>query len=78
MPNDLLHVISLTLTLFSWSPGSQKVFTFRTFEVGTNCLLWGSNVFIMTEGTHIEELPYIHQPDQFDLCEGHSSNILSE
>ena len=29
----------------------------------------------MTEETSNEELSYIHQPDQFDLRQGHSNNI---
>ena len=29
----------------------------------------------MTEDTSIEELPNIHQQNQIDLCQGHSSNL---
>ena len=32
--------------------------------------LW--NIFIITEDTSLEELPCIHQQDQFDFCQGHS------
>ena len=28
----------------------------------------------MSVDTSIEELPSMHQPDQFDFCQGHSSN----
>ena len=37
------------------------------------CHLW--KIFIMTEYTSVEELPNMQQPDQFDKCQGPSSNI---
>ena len=49
-------------------------FTFRTFESGSNCHFGFGIFFNMSEGTSVEELPNIHQPDQIDLCQGHSSN----
>ena len=30
-------------------------------------------IFLMCVATSFEDLPKIHQPDQFDLCQGHSS-----
>ena len=48
--------------------------TFGTFEGGTNCYLWVWNIFIMSVDASIEDLTSIHQSDQFDLCQGHSSN----
>ena len=42
------------------------------FEGGTNCHLWV--LVIMSVDTSIEDLPTIHQPYQFDLCQHHSSN----
>ena len=45
-------------------------------SLGGDCHLWVWKIFIMTEDTSIEELhvPNMHQPDQFDLCQGYSSN----
>ena len=68
------YCISLTMTLLSRSPGSYNIFIFGNFEGGTNCHLWIWKVLIMSIYACIEDLPNIHQPDQFDLCEGLSSN----
>ena len=48
--------------------------TFGTCEVGTNCCLWVWKIFIISADTSIEDLPKIHHPVQFALCQGHSSN----
>ena len=50
-----------------------KIFHIQKFEDGTNCHIWLWEIFIMNVDTSIEKLHNIHQPDQFDLCQGHSS-----
>ena len=70
-----VHVISLSLTVFSRSPHRPwKVFTHETFECGTKCHLWVLKIFINSLDTSIKKVPKTHEPDQFDLCQGHSSN----
>ena len=49
------------------------IFTFETFEGGTNCHLWVGKIFILVVDTSIDEPLSIQQPDQFDLCQAHSS-----
>ena len=73
MTRPFIAICSLTLTLFSRSPGSYIFFTFGTFEVGTNCHIWHWKIFIMSVDASVKDLPNLHQPDHFDLYEGHIS-----
>ena len=51
------------------------IFTFGTFEGGTNFHLRVWKIFIRCiDIPSVEDLPNIPQPGQFDLCQGHSSN----
>ena len=50
------------------------MFTFEIFERGTKCHLRVWKIFIMSVAASIEELLKIHEPDHFDLYQGHSSN----
>ena len=38
----------------------------------------GLNIFIVRVHATTEDLPYIHQPDQYELCQGHRSNRPSQ
>ena len=38
--------------------------------------LWIWKIFVKTVDTPVEELPNMHQPDQFDLSQGPSSNWI--
>ena len=64
---DLDYVFKVTAII--------EIFHIENFQGDTNSHLWVWKIFIMTEDTPIEQLPYMHQPDQFDICQGHSSNI---
>ena len=48
-------------------------FHIETFEGGTKCHVWVWKIFIMSVDLSIKELPNICEPDQFDICQGHSS-----
>ena len=54
----------------------KESFHISNFEGGTYGNLWVWMIFILIYDTSIE-LPNINQPDQFDLCQGHSSNRYS-
>ena len=63
---DLKHVLTVTMII--------ENFMFETFESCTNCQLWVWNIFVTSVDTSIEKLCNMHQSDQFDLIQGHSSN----
>ena len=65
---DLDLVFKVTMIIESFDLGS--------FLGGANCNPWDWKIFIMSVDTSIEDLPKIHQPDLFDLCQGHSTNRL--
>ena len=68
-----LHVISLTFTFFSRSPGFIECFHIWNFWRWHKLSPLGLEVFCHNY-RYIYWRPTIRQPDQFDLCQGHSSN----
>ena len=49
--------------------------TFGTFEGGPDCHLWVCNFYPECRYMYFFlKLPNIHEPDQFDFCQGQSSN----
>ena len=73
MPKPPIAGHKFDLDLVFWDTRIIENFD-RSFEGGTNCHLLVWNIFVTSVDTSIEDRPNIHQPHQFDLCQGHSSN----
>ena len=53
----------------------ESFFCLELLIVKQSVIFGFGRFFIMIEDSYIEELSNIHQPDQFDLCQGHGYNF---